>query len=324
MNQKTINSVAVVIATTGRAEIALETIYSMANLKKLPKCVILVGSSSNDLPSIKKPLPFEINLLKCSVKGLKKQRNHGISKVEDSIKYVCFLDDDMELHQEYFYEVERVFESDKKIVGFSGGLMANGNIDRTAARKMLESNSIHPEMPFFGFYPKKWPGFYGCNMNIRRDLLKIEQFDENLLLSGIGEDCEMGFRLCRHGYVGGSGRCSAVHLSTRSGRISEIGVGYAQVINYLYFANKNIGFPKFSTYFNKIIKTPIVNFIFWVLPNLDSRKQIDRKGRFLGNLEALKDICIGQIDPTRLFNILNKINVKNIKASSFNIGFSEH
>jgi GT2 family glycosyltransferase len=311
MNQKTINSVAVVISTTGRSEIVSETIHSIAKLKKLPKCVIIVGSSSNDLPSNREPLPFEIILMIGSFKGLTKQRNQGISKVADSIKYVCFLDDDMELHQEYFYEVERVFESDKKIVGFSGGLIANGNIVRTAARKMLESNCIHPGMPFFGFYPKKWPGFYGCNMNIRRDLLEIEQFDENLPLSAIGEDCEMGFRLSRYGYVGGSGRCSAVHLSTRSGRISEVGVGYAQVINYLYFANKNIGFPKFSTYFNKIIKTPIVNFIFWILPILDSRKQIDRKGRFLGNLEAIKDISTGKIDPMRLFNILNKTNLKH-------------
>src|ERR1700691_3399828 len=79
-----------------------------------------------------------------------------------------------------------------------------------------------------------------CSMNIRRRVLDLEQFDEQLLLGM--EDVEMGFRVNRHGLVGGSARCAAAHLAVRSGRISEAGIGYAQVINPLYFTGKGISY----------------------------------------------------------------------------------
>jgi GT2 family glycosyltransferase len=303
MNQKKVDRVGVVIATTGRAQIAAETIRSIAKLQSIPECIIVAGAAPEDLPEINEELPFELVAFITSSKGLPIQRNEGIAKLKSSIEFVCFLDDDMELHQDYFSEIKRVFESDKEIAGFSGAVLANGNIDRIDARELMDQHSIHPEMPFFGFYPKKWPGFYGCNMNIRKEILKYEQFDERLPMYALGEDCEMGFRVSQYGKVGGSARCAAVHLASRSGRISEVGVGYAQIINYLYFSHKGIGFPVISTYFNHVIKTPMVNLTFFMMQGLDSRKQIDRKGRFVGNLLALKDLVFGNVEPMNLLKI---------------------
>jgi len=303
MIQKKIDLAGVVIATTGRPHIVAETIRSIAQLKSIPASVIVVGAVTGDLPEIKETFPFQLQMLIASAKGLPIQRNQGISKLNESIRYVSFLDDDMEVHQDYFSEVENVFESDHEIAGFSGAVLANGNIDRISARELMNQHTIHANMPCFGFYPKKWPGFYGCNMNIRKELLKYEQFDERLPLYALGEDCEMGFRISQYGKVGGSARCPVVHLATSSGRISEVGVGYAQVINYIYFAHKGIGFPKISTYFNKVIKTPVVNLAFFLMPGLDPRKKIDRKGRFLGNLSALKDLAQGKVNPMNLVKV---------------------
>jgi len=280
MMQKCILTVGVVIATTGRKEIVTDTIHSLARLRSVPGCLVVVGASLKDLPDITNHLPFSVHLLVATQIGASIQRNQGIRKIDTSVRYVCFLDDDMELHRDYFTEIEKVFDSDSRIAGFSGMVLANGNINRIHAREKLDAHEIYPEMPSFGFYPNKWPGFYGCNMNIRRDLLQVEVFDEKLPFNSLGEDCEMGFRLSHHGFVGGSARCPAVHLATKSGRISEVGLGYSQIINYLYFTQKDIGFPKIKTYWESLVKKPIINLVFVIFPCLGLKSSIDRRGRF--------------------------------------------
>jgi GT2 family glycosyltransferase len=304
--QNTISSVGVIIATVGRKEMVEQTVFSLSSRRTIPGCVIVVGASEKDLPVFVHELPFPVHLLLAPAKGLTIQRNHGIQQLSDSVEFVAFLDDDMELHDDYCAEVENVFRSVPEVAGFSGCIMANGGIDRTGARVLLDGHQIHKEMPPFGFYAKRWPGFYGCAMNIRRRWLELEQFDERLPLYALGEDCEMGFRLSRHGSVGGSARCPAVHLAARSGRISEVGVGYAQIINYLYFARKGIGYPRMATYWQTLVRLPLVNLFFRLLPILDRKKSIDRKGRFLGNLLALADVIRGRIDPKNLVNIVAK------------------
>jgi GT2 family glycosyltransferase len=301
--QVTIHTLGVIIATTGRKEIAEKTIYSLALRKSVPQVVIVAGASEKDLPEIKGSLPFEVLAFKAPAKGLPIQRNHGIQKIPKHIEFVAFLDDDMEVHDDYCAEVENVFNSAPELAGFSGCIVANGDIDRVAARQLLDNHQIPEKMPAFGFYPKRWPGFYGCSMNIRRRWLEMEQFDERLPLYAIGEDCEMGFRLSRHGAVGGSARCPVVHLATRSGRISEVGLGYAQIINFLYFATKDVGYPKLPTYWEKLIRLPLVNFFFCCFPSWDEKLSIDRKGRFQGNLYALRDVARGRIKPENLLKI---------------------
>jgi GT2 family glycosyltransferase len=308
LGQHIINSLAIVIATTGRKEIVEQTIKSLALRKSVPLVVVVVGASQADLPALSKELPFQVELKVAPVKGSAIQRNHGIRGLLVSIEFVVFLDDDMEVHENYCAEVENVFRSAPEIAGFSGHIMANGDITRTAARQLLDSYQIPSWMPIFGFYPKRWPGFYGCAMNIRRHLLDKELFDERLPLYAIGEDSEMGFRLSRHGSVGGSSRCPVVHLAANSGRISEIGVGYAQIINPLYFARKGIGFPKIVAYRDRLVRLTLVNFFFWIFPFFDVRHMVDRKGRFYGNLLALRDVARGEVEPMNLLAILARQN----------------
>ncbi len=303
--QHSVNSVGVIIATVGRSDIAEQTIRSLAFCKSVPQMVIVVGANEKDLPRLAAELPFEILLLIAPAKGLPLQRNYGIKKLPAAVEFVAFLDDDMEVHDNYFAEIENVFRTAPEVAGFSGTIIANGKIDRVAGRQLLDGYQIATGMPVFGFYPKRWPGFYGCAMNIRRRWLEVEQFDERLPLYAIGEDCEMGFRLSRHGSVGGSGRCPVVHLAAGSGRISEVGLGYAQIINYLYFAHKGVGFPRLATYWDKLVRLPLVNLFFWLFPASEQRHLIDRKGRFRGNLLALRDVALGQIEPQKLVTIVS-------------------
>ena len=298
-----IAGVAVVIATVGRRNIVKETIDSLATRTTLPEVVIVVGVSVEDLPEISPSWPFPVIVKQSPIKSSATQRNVGIKNLPDNIHTVCFLDDDMEVHDNYFLEVESSMRA-KEIAGFSSIVLVNGNIERNKAREILDRYMIDPNLPGFGFMRDKWPGFYGCAMTVRRSLLEIEKFDENLPLYAIGEDAEMGFRLSRHGFVGGSGRSPVVHLAAKSGRISEVGVGYAQVINILYFANKGIGYPKSKAYWESLVKLPLVNLVCLLVPKLEKRRNIDRRGRVIGNLYALRDVVIGKIDPMRLLKII--------------------
>jgi GT2 family glycosyltransferase len=311
--QRIVASLGVIIATVGRKEIAEQTIGSLALRKTVPSIVIIVGANEKDLPALTKDLPFEVQLLIAPMKGLPIQRNFGIQHLPASVEFVSFLDDDMEVHDNYCSEVENVFRTAPEVAGFSGCILANGGIDRPGARQLLDDHQTPPDMPAFGFYPKRWPGFYGCAMNIRKRWLSVEQFDERLPLYAIGEDCEMGFRLSRHGSVGGSARCPVVHLATRSGRISEVGLGYAQIINYLYYANKGIGFPKVSTWFESLIRLPLVNLFFSLFPSRDKKNSIDRKGRFRGNILAVCDVLRFKIDPMNLVRRSAQIEKKSIQ-----------
>jgi GT2 family glycosyltransferase len=299
---KNISGLGVVIATVGRRDIASETLDSLAKRATLPEIVIVVGVCNEDLPLIKMAWPFQVIVLKSPVKSSATQRNIGIKNLPKNIGIVCFLDDDMEVHDDYFQEVFLSF-NDQEVAGLGSAVLVNGNIDRTRAREILDRHIIEPGLPSFSFLRKKWPGLYGCAMSVRKSLLEIEQFDERLPLYALREDTEIGFRLSRHGKVGGSSRSPVVHLAVKSGRISEIGIGYAQIINILYFANKGIGYPKFKAYWESLFKLPLVNLFCFLIPKLEKRSNIDRKGRFLGNIYALRDVFLGKTDPMRLLKI---------------------
>jgi hypothetical protein len=313
MQNKVVDGLGLVIATTGRQEVVSQTISSLLCRSSLPAYIVIIGAQESDLPvgHLSKP---EISLISAISprKGLPIQRNYGVSQLPKDIHYVSFLDDDVEVHDDYFLEIKTVFEGAPQLVAFSGAVLANGNIERAEARKILDDHFIPDGMPLFGHFRKKWPGLYGCSMNMRRPLVESLRFDDDLPLYALGEDVEIGFRLSQHGEVGGSGRCQLVHLATRTGRIDEVGVGYAQIVNYIYFANKGIGYPRIACYYERLIKTPLVNIVFWLLPWFDRHSEIDRKGRVYGNILALRDLFRGSAQPSQLIHVLEVLKQQRI------------
>ena len=59
-------------------------------------------------------------------RGLTKQRNYGIARVQESSEIVFFLDDDTLLEPNYFEEIIDAFQSDSAVVGV-GGIAINEN-----------------------------------------------------------------------------------------------------------------------------------------------------------------------------------------------------
>jgi len=53
-------------------------------------------------------------------RGLTKQRNFGISKVDSDSEIVCFLDDDTVLEHDYFTEIINTFQNSPDVIGVGG------------------------------------------------------------------------------------------------------------------------------------------------------------------------------------------------------------
>lgn len=78
-------------------------------------------------------------------RGLTKQRNFGISKVNSSLEIVCFLDDDTVLEKDYFEELVKTFKSNAAITGV-GGVAINEN-----NWKSVEAGKRYNKMKYYFF-----------------------------------------------------------------------------------------------------------------------------------------------------------------------------
>lgn len=105
------------------ASVKIQTLY--------PNEIIIVDGSTNEetkqilASSIFQNLKYF--LLDAAHRGLTKQRNFGVSKVDQDSEIVCFLDDDTILEPNYFEEIINAFKADRDVVGV-GGIAINENL----------------------------------------------------------------------------------------------------------------------------------------------------------------------------------------------------
>lgn len=105
------------------ASVKVQTLY--------PNEIIIVDGSTNEetkqilASSIFQNLKYF--LVDTAHRGLTKQRNFGVSKVDQDSEIVCFLDDDTILEPNYFEEIVNAFKADSNVVGV-GGIAINENL----------------------------------------------------------------------------------------------------------------------------------------------------------------------------------------------------
>jgi GT2 family glycosyltransferase len=102
--------------------VKLQTLY--------PNTILIIDGSTNNLTEDAVLEKNYTDLVYFKVddanRGLTKQRNFGINKVNKDSEIVCFLDDDTVLEPNYFEEIIKAFNSDNAVVGV-GGLAINEN-----------------------------------------------------------------------------------------------------------------------------------------------------------------------------------------------------
>jgi GT2 family glycosyltransferase len=107
-----------------RPESLLALMQSVQNQLLYPDQILIIdGSIDNETNTFLEKNQFlnlEYFLVSNENRGLTRQRNYGISKVNSDCDIVCFLDDDTILEQNYFREVIDTFKTNLAIIGVGG------------------------------------------------------------------------------------------------------------------------------------------------------------------------------------------------------------
>ncbi|MBF7090608.1 glycosyltransferase family 2 protein [Flavobacterium sp. ALJ2] len=113
-----------IICTYMRPEPLLKLLRSVQLQTLYPDEILIIdGSTNNKTEFILNKYYFE-NLKYLLVddenRGLTKQRNFGINKVNDAVEIVCFLDDDTVLESDYFENLLKTYETFPEALGVGG------------------------------------------------------------------------------------------------------------------------------------------------------------------------------------------------------------
>jgi GT2 family glycosyltransferase len=113
-----------------RPQSVLQLLQSVQEQTLYPDEILIIdGSSNQETEHILNENQFQ-QLYYFSVppehRGLTKQRNYGIERIETTVEVVCFLDDDTVLSTNYFEEIIKTFEEHQDVSGV-GGIAINEN-----------------------------------------------------------------------------------------------------------------------------------------------------------------------------------------------------
>jgi GT2 family glycosyltransferase len=291
------NSIAVVIASTQRADILSKTLVSVTNQSRRADEIIVSVTSETDFPE--KPFPSYVRRI-LSRPGASAQRNAGVDALMSRPLFVAFLDDDLVLHSDYLKNMERIFISKPQAMLVMGHLLANGNISFDEAQNLA---AFPPDCGANAgrYYPVRgtYGGVYGANMCVRFSLLESERFDERLPLYSMMEDVDIGTRARQYGEVGYYFGSMAVHLRAESGRINLRAHGFAEVMNPMYLGCKGT-IPKWDAILKFVLRTPVANA---VLACIQHQRRFERWQRLVGNLYALGYILRCRIEPELILEL---------------------
>ena len=210
-----------IIASHGRPHILEQVLTHLMSQHRVPDQTILSAVTPEDVPAITKTIGNVREIF--GGIGSCCQRNRGMSYLTDTTDIIVFLDDDFIVGDDYFLNLERIFEHDSSIVGVNGGVIADGaNSPGLTFEEGLRLAEQYSQRKKAAPIIREIKGAYGCNMAFRTAGIGSVRFDERLPLYGWQEDLDF----C--GALRGSGRIVkpdivwGVHLGTKRGKGSEV------------------------------------------------------------------------------------------------------
>lgn len=126
-----------IICTYQRPDAITNLLNSVINQSVYPNQIIVVdgseGIETQNLSLEKTFKSLEYFKVEDDVRGLTRQRNYGISRLNEEAEVVCFLDDDVVLDRKYFEEIINTFQIRNDVVGV-GGVATNENLWKPSKR----------------------------------------------------------------------------------------------------------------------------------------------------------------------------------------------
>lgn len=264
-----------IICTYLRPKPLIELLDSVKQQSLYPDEIIIVDGSTNketeELLSEKSFLNLKYFLVTAENRGLTKQRNFGISKVDAQSEIVCFLDDDTVLEADYFKEIIKTFKTNDEIVGV-GGVAINEyqwklqdtNVTYDSNKYYCFENYVYKEglrnrvrnylglgsnlppgrMPSFSHgrtsgYPMTGKTYevdllIGMAMAFRRNIFNNIQFSKFFEGYGLYEDADFSLRALAYGKNVINTNAKLSHFHASSGRPNQYHYGKMVVRNGWY------------------------------------------------------------------------------------------
>ncbi|WP_261664953.1 glycosyltransferase family 2 protein [Deinococcus sp. Marseille-Q6407] len=293
--------VSVIIASRGRPQVLAETVKSILQQARRPDEIIIAVTTTDDVLPGMDGSGVQVII---SPPGSSVQRNEAIAALNPASDLVVFLDDDVEVASDYLIKVTNFMEVVPDVAAFSSTPVLDkamgGRLPREEAKAILVNSLVSdPDV-------RSARGLYGCNMVVRAKYARREKFDERLVSYAWLEDRDYGIRMEKYGAVVNYDGGRIVHFGTPGGRISEVRMGYIQIMNpaYLFFVKKELTFREYVDHgINGFLANLAHRLGVLTLLRPQSIMTIDRNQRLKGNFLALRDIFIGKLDPRLVLEV---------------------
>ncbi|MGX7668115.1 glycosyltransferase family 2 protein [Flavobacterium pedocola] len=126
-----------IVCTYKRPKPLQTLLKSVAGQTRYPDEILIVDGSPDELTkTMLEENPFgnlKYYLVEEKHRGLTKQRNFGIERVQDSSEIICFLDDDTVLEPDYFEEILKTYTIHPTALGVGGYITNEVNWTKTEA-----------------------------------------------------------------------------------------------------------------------------------------------------------------------------------------------
>ena len=276
-----------IICTYKRSQPLLKLLLSVQHQTLYPNEILIVDGSPDDFTKEMLTQNSFQNLKYFKVdendRGLTKQRNYGIARVEEASEVVCFLDDDTVLESNYFEEIIKTYSLFPNALGVGGYITNETNWTKTTLdyqakvneffydgwkrkdgsrfvwRKKLGLDSNRPPgcLPEFshgrsiGFLPPSGKIYeveqlMGGVSSFRKAVFKEFQFSTYFEGYGLYEDADFTLRLSKVGKLYINTNAQLGHYHDASGRPNQYDYGKMVVRNGYYVWRVKYPNPSFK------------------------------------------------------------------------------
>ena len=283
--------IVVIIASARRPAVLHETVVNLKNqTRQADEILISIPEEGIHCMPETRQLP-NVRVIE-GPKGRAVQRNTAIDLAPEGALLI-FLDDDVELHPGYFERCGKVMAEHPESVAMGGLVLADGSnrpeeIPRSQAIALLRDTN--PPAARLG----QRSSLYGCNAVVRREVARLVRFDNDLIGYPIFDDRDFGNRCRRYGSILDSTECRIVHLATRSGRVSPVHFGIAQIITPVHCWRKG-SFQGIETI--RLICNCVAGNLLGLVIRHKGKRRRDRIGQCMGNIIGVLKVMKTIVSP---------------------------
>jgi GT2 family glycosyltransferase len=269
-----LEDVSVVIPTYNRAKDLKVTLNSFRKFWRRLKEIIIIDQSKNKetknlILGLKNS---KLKYIYSNIPSLTKARNIGIKNVSEESKIVCFIDDDVNVRDNYFKEILKTFKDNEKAIligGYVRDSIKHSKIELLLRKIFFIGRKEASRADVVSVYGNNYPNqlskrinaqwLPGVNMCIKKEVLASIKFDENFYGYCLAEDFDFSYRVYQR-YPKGIIITPFARIQHRYSNVERIvnkDKIYMNQINHFYLNYKN---------FNKTVKEKII--FMWLLGGL--------------------------------------------------------